>query len=150
MSTQGPVVMTVKPGRYVWCTCGQSTKQPFCDGSHGPTGTRPMFVEIPKKKKSPGAPAKKAPTNPFAMVLIVRGCRRRIGKFVKTEHSPIPSHPKNDNLSTKQQPFEFDDVQWCYGACLPAGRDGGARQSQQIPRAVFHVDRYFRIMKMPT
>jgi hypothetical protein len=44
-----PFVMTVKPGRYVWCSCGLSQKQPFCDGSHGPTGMRPMFVEITKK-----------------------------------------------------------------------------------------------------
>ncbi|MBI3315106.1 MAG: CDGSH iron-sulfur domain-containing protein, partial [Candidatus Omnitrophica bacterium] len=32
-----PYVMTLKPGRYVWCACGRSQKQPFCDGSHSST-----------------------------------------------------------------------------------------------------------------
>ena len=27
-----PVDLT--PGDYWWCACGQSKKQPFCDGSH--------------------------------------------------------------------------------------------------------------------
>ncbi len=27
---------------YFWCTCGQSSKQPFCDGSHKDTEFNPM------------------------------------------------------------------------------------------------------------
>jgi CDGSH-type Zn-finger protein len=29
-----PAVLTLKPGRYSWCTCGHSKQQPFCDNSH--------------------------------------------------------------------------------------------------------------------
>jgi uncharacterized membrane protein YphA (DoxX/SURF4 family)/CDGSH-type Zn-finger protein len=29
-----PMVMTLAPGRYSWCSCGYSKKQPFCDDSH--------------------------------------------------------------------------------------------------------------------
>jgi CDGSH iron-sulfur domain-containing protein 3 len=29
-----PLVMTVQPGKYSWCSCGYSQKQPFCDSSH--------------------------------------------------------------------------------------------------------------------
>lgn len=29
-----PIVMTLEPGRYAWCSCGYSTKQPFCDHAH--------------------------------------------------------------------------------------------------------------------
>lgn len=29
-----PMVMTLEPGRYSWCSCGYSRKQPFCDDSH--------------------------------------------------------------------------------------------------------------------
>jgi CDGSH-type Zn-finger protein len=28
------IKMEMKPGRYFWCACGFSIKQPFCDGSH--------------------------------------------------------------------------------------------------------------------
>ena len=27
---------------YFWCTCGRSSKQPFCDGSHKVVALRPM------------------------------------------------------------------------------------------------------------
>ncbi|MBL8014262.1 MAG: CDGSH iron-sulfur domain-containing protein [Candidatus Omnitrophica bacterium] len=41
-----PYTVRLEAGRYAWCTCGVSKKQPFCDGSHGPTGMRPYFFEI--------------------------------------------------------------------------------------------------------
>ena len=38
------------PGTYHWCQCGESSNQPFCDGSHAGTGFTPMMVEITEKK----------------------------------------------------------------------------------------------------
>ena len=30
-----PIGIVVEEGKsYFWCTCGKSSKQPFCDGSH--------------------------------------------------------------------------------------------------------------------
>lgn len=29
-----PVVMDLEPGKYAYCTCGLSAKQPYCDGVH--------------------------------------------------------------------------------------------------------------------
>jgi CDGSH-type Zn-finger protein len=41
--TAGPIMVEVTAGRaYWWCACGQSKKQPFCDGSHKGTGQTPM------------------------------------------------------------------------------------------------------------
>lgn len=38
-----PIRVEVKAGKsYFWCTCGQSAKQPFCDGSHKETSFAPM------------------------------------------------------------------------------------------------------------
>jgi CDGSH-type Zn-finger protein len=32
---KAPIPVEVEAGKsYWWCTCGLSTKQPFCDGSH--------------------------------------------------------------------------------------------------------------------
>lgn len=36
---KGPVVVDLEPGRYSWCTCGHSQRQPFCDSAHRDAGT---------------------------------------------------------------------------------------------------------------
>ena len=43
-----PFVLEMQPGRYQWCSCGESKKQPFCDGSHETTGLFPKIVIIDK------------------------------------------------------------------------------------------------------
>jgi CDGSH-type Zn-finger protein len=45
-----PFVLEMKPGRYAWCACGNSKKQPFCDGSHSETGMHPR-IEIVEETK---------------------------------------------------------------------------------------------------
>ncbi len=38
-----PIPIEVEEGRnYFWCTCGQSSNQPFCDGSHAGSGHVPL------------------------------------------------------------------------------------------------------------
>ncbi|MDX9883520.1 MAG: CDGSH iron-sulfur domain-containing protein [Prolixibacteraceae bacterium] len=41
-----PLMMEMQPGTYYWCACGQSSNQPFCDGSHKGSGFTPKPVEI--------------------------------------------------------------------------------------------------------
>ena len=37
-----PVKVTLEQGKkYMFCACGQSSNQPFCDGSHSGTGITP-------------------------------------------------------------------------------------------------------------
>jgi CDGSH-type Zn-finger protein len=37
-----PFEVTLTAGKsYVWCVCGRSAKQPFCDGAHKGTGLSP-------------------------------------------------------------------------------------------------------------
>ncbi|TDI38606.1 MAG: CDGSH iron-sulfur domain-containing protein [Acidobacteria bacterium] len=45
-----PAVLELEPGTYHWCQCGESSNQPFCDGSHAGTGFTPVMVEITEKK----------------------------------------------------------------------------------------------------
>lgn len=46
-----PVVMDLAAGTYYWCSCGQSSKQPFCDGSHTGTEFTPLAFELTEAQK---------------------------------------------------------------------------------------------------
>ncbi|MCF4967979.1 MULTISPECIES: CDGSH iron-sulfur domain-containing protein [Nostocales] len=46
-----PTLVKLQPGKYFWCSCGQSTNQPFCDGSHKGTDFIPLAFEITEEKQ---------------------------------------------------------------------------------------------------
>ncbi|MBI2890497.1 MAG: CDGSH iron-sulfur domain-containing protein [Nitrospirae bacterium] len=50
MAQKSPYGVELKPGRYAWCRCGRSNKQPFCDGSHRGTGFSPVLFEVTEPK----------------------------------------------------------------------------------------------------
>ena len=44
----GPYVVMVEHGReYLWCACGTSKSQPWCDGSHKGTSYEPIAFTAP-------------------------------------------------------------------------------------------------------
>ncbi len=46
-----PVKVSVEAGKtYSWCTCGESSKQPFCDGSHRGGPFVPLKFEASESK----------------------------------------------------------------------------------------------------
>tara|TARA_B100000809_G_scaffold263993_2_gene318627 strand:- start:4867 stop:5103 length:237 start_codon:yes stop_codon:yes gene_type:complete len=47
-----PYVMEMTAGKYAFCTCGQSKKDPFCDGSHAGSEFRPEIVVLEDDKKA--------------------------------------------------------------------------------------------------
>ncbi|MGM0585475.1 MAG: CDGSH iron-sulfur domain-containing protein [Pseudomonadota bacterium] len=43
IAQKAPCPVEVEAGKsYMWCACGRSAKQPFCDGSHKGTGLSPV------------------------------------------------------------------------------------------------------------
>jgi CDGSH-type Zn-finger protein len=47
-----PIGVDVEPGKsYWWCACGQSKKQPFCDGSHKGSAFTPIEYKADQAKK---------------------------------------------------------------------------------------------------
>ncbi|WP_417587835.1 CDGSH iron-sulfur domain-containing protein [Pararhodobacter oceanensis] len=43
IAQKAPYPTTVEAGKsYMWCACGRSAKQPFCDGSHKGSGLEPL------------------------------------------------------------------------------------------------------------
>lgn len=69
MSTKqnAPFKVEMQSGDYFWCTCGESEKQPFCDGSHAKknTGMRPMKTRIDSPKMVAWCGCKESKNKPF-------------------------------------------------------------------------------------
>ena len=52
IAQKSPYPINVEEGKsYYWCQCGQSKKQPFCDGSHKGTSFSPALYKATKTKK---------------------------------------------------------------------------------------------------
>lgn len=47
---KSPIVLEIEPGTYAWCSCGHSSKQPYCDGSHSGSDMRPIVETVTEKK----------------------------------------------------------------------------------------------------
>ena len=53
-------VEVIKEKKYLWCSCGLSKKQPFCDNSHKGTGFIPLVYKATEDKKIFSTPPKKS------------------------------------------------------------------------------------------
>jgi len=48
---KSPLPVDLVAGKtYAWCTCGESSKQPLCDGSHRGTSFTPLKFEATETK----------------------------------------------------------------------------------------------------
>ena len=49
---EGPLAVEVEKDKsYYWCTCGKSSKQPLCDGSHKGSEFTPLAYKAEETKK---------------------------------------------------------------------------------------------------
>ena len=49
----GPIAVEVEKDKsYYWCSCGKSSKQPFCDASHKGTEFTPVVFKAEETKKN--------------------------------------------------------------------------------------------------
>jgi CDGSH-type Zn-finger protein len=62
---KSPIVMEVEPGTYFWCSCGNSSNQPYCDGSHKGTGFSPVKEEVSEAKRVAWCGCKHTNNTPF-------------------------------------------------------------------------------------
>ena len=62
---KSPAVLELEPGNYWWCTCGKSSKQPFCDGSHKGSSFTPQKIVIKEIKKVALCNCKRSQKGPF-------------------------------------------------------------------------------------
>jgi CDGSH-type Zn-finger protein len=65
VAAKNPVVLELGPGTYYWCACGQSNKQPFCDGSHKGSEFRSKPFELKQKVSVAICQCKQTKNPPF-------------------------------------------------------------------------------------
>ena len=63
---EGALAINVQQGKtYYWCSCGKSSKQPFCDGSHKGTGFKPVIYRAELTKRMFFCACKQTNDQPF-------------------------------------------------------------------------------------
>lgn len=66
IAAREPAAVELTEGKnYFFCTCGQSKKQPFCDGSHAGTGFQPHKFTAEKTGKAWLCQCKRTGKRPF-------------------------------------------------------------------------------------
>lgn len=51
IAQKAPYAVEVEADKnYAWCSCGESTNQPFCDGSHKGSSFKPEIVKFEEAK----------------------------------------------------------------------------------------------------
>ncbi len=65
MPQKSPFVVQVEPGKYAWCSCGASSKQPYCDGGHAGTEFRPVIEIVTEAKTVAWCGCKQTKSAPF-------------------------------------------------------------------------------------
>ena len=65
VAQNSPIMMDVEPGTYFWCSCGQSSNQPFCDGAHKGTSFTPQKEVVETAKKVFWCACKHSKSAPF-------------------------------------------------------------------------------------
>lgn len=59
-----PVVLELAAGTYWYCTCGESSNQPFCDGAHKGSEFKPEKVELASDCKTAFCQCKRSNNGP--------------------------------------------------------------------------------------
>ena len=66
IAQKGPFAVQVEAGKmYLWCACGRSKTQPFCDSSHMGSEFRPVAFEAKESKVLYFCGCKNTGTKPF-------------------------------------------------------------------------------------
>lgn len=63
---KAPLIVSLEEGKaYAWCTCGLSTNQPYCNGSHKGSSFKPIVFKAEENKKVAFCTCKQTSNPPY-------------------------------------------------------------------------------------
>ncbi|GAB4480790.1 MAG: hypothetical protein Kow00124_27850 [Anaerolineae bacterium] len=66
IAARRPSVLDLEPGRvYLWCACGRSEHQPWCDDSHRGTRFQPVRIEVTAPRRAALCRCKHSSKRPY-------------------------------------------------------------------------------------
>jgi methylamine---glutamate N-methyltransferase subunit C len=103
----GPIIAAKSPGmvdleagkNYVWCRCGRSRNQPFCDGSHAGTGISPLKFTADKSGTAALCRCKSSANAPFC-----DGTHASLGDLSVGDPAPEPKREIPAAIATPEEP----------------------------------------------
>ena len=65
IAAKKPAIIEVAAGKHAFCTCGESKKQPFCDGGHAGSAFAPQIFVMAETKTVAMCQCKRTGNAPF-------------------------------------------------------------------------------------
>ena len=121
------MAVNLEPGEHYWCSCGKSSNQPFCDGSHRGTEFTPVKFTVDKAQESYLCLCKHTKNPPFC-----DGTHAQLGDDVE-----VASSSGNDGPPAGKNTPEEPTVELIHALA----RDGLEKTGHHGPMAAMGVPR---------